>query len=166
MTYDINLRGHKHTLAVEHGPDSPERFLLDGKPCAADARFLSPRVLSLLIDGRSYRVLFDPRPGAEAVVVGEHRMTYTIEDPRSMRSQKKTSASESGALSITAPMPGLIVKLLVAVGDVVQAEQPLVVMEAMKMQNELKASRPGTVTRVAAKAGAIVQAGRLLLVIE
>lgn len=166
MTYDINLRGHKHTLAVEHGPGSAERFLLDGKPCVADARFLSPRVLSLLIDWRSYRVLFDPRPGAEAVVVGEHRMTYTIEDPRSMRSQKRTSASESGALSITAPMPGLIVKLLVAVGDVVQAEQPLVVMEAMKMQNELKASRPGTVTRVAAKAGAIVQAGKLLLVIE
>jgi biotin carboxyl carrier protein len=76
------------------------------------------------------------------------------------------SISESGVLSITAPMPGLIVKLLVAAGDAVKADQPLVVMEAMKMQNELKASRPGKVTRVAVEAGAIVQAGKLLLVIE
>lgn len=166
MTYDVELRGHKHTLSVEHGAGREDRFLLDGKPCAADARFLSPRVLSLLIDGRSYRVLFDPRPGAEAVVVGEHRMTYTIEDPRSLRSQKRASVSECGALSIMAPMPGLIVKLLVAVGDGVLAEQPLVLMEAMKMQNELKASRQGTVTRVAVEAGAIVQAGKLLLVID
>jgi biotin carboxyl carrier protein len=58
------------------------------------------------------------------------------------------------------------VKLLVAAGDAVKADQPLVVMEAMKMQNELKASRPGKVTRVAVEAGAIVQAGKLLLVIE
>jgi biotin carboxyl carrier protein len=166
MNYDIELRGHKHTLAVEHGPGTRERFLLDGKPCAADARFLSPRVLSLLIDGRSYRVVFDPRPGAEAVVVGEHRMTFTISDPRSLRAQKRTSGNESGALSITAPMPGLIVKLLVAVGDMVKAEQPLVVMEAMKMQNELKAPRAGRITRVAVKAGAVAQAGKLLLVIE
>lgn len=166
MTYDIELRGRKHTLTVECGPGSENRFLLDGKPCVADARFLSPCVLSLLIDGRSYRVLFDPRSGAEAVVVGEHRMTYTIEDTQSLRSQKRTSVGESGALSITAPMPGLIVKLLVVVDDVVQAEQPMLVMEAMKMQNELKASRPGTVTRVAVKTGAIVPAGKLLLVIE
>ncbi len=166
MTYDIEMRGHKHTLSVEHGPDRQERFLLDGKPCAADARFLSPRVLSLLIDGRSYRVVFDPRPGAEAVVVGEHRMTFTIADPRSLRWQKRASASDTGALSITAPMPGLIVKLLIAAGDVVKTEQPLVVMEAMKMQNELKASKAGRVTRVAVEAGAIVPAGKLLLVIE
>ena len=166
MTYDIELRGHKHTLSVEHGHGSAERFLLDGKPCAADARFLSPRVLSLLIDGRSYRVVFDPRPGAEAVVVGEHRMTFTISDPRSLQSHRRTATNESGALSITAPMPGMIVKLLVAVGDVVKTDQALVVMEAMKMQNELKASRAGTVTRVGVKAGAIVQVGKLLLVIE
>ncbi len=166
MTYEIQLRGHKHMLSVEHGPGSAERFLLDGKPCAADARFLSPRVSSLLIEGRSYRVVFDPRTDAEAVVVGEHRMTYTIGDPRALRWQKRTSTSESGALSITAPMPGLIVKLLVTIGDAVKEEQPLLVMEAMKMQNELKAPRSGTVTRVAVEAGAIVQAGKLLLVIE
>jgi biotin carboxyl carrier protein len=166
MNYDIELRGHKHTLAVEHGPGNVERFLLDGKPCTADARFLSPRVLSLLIDGRSYRVVFDPRPGAEAVVVGEHRMAFTISDPRSLHSHKRAAASESGALSITAPMPGQIVKLLVALGEEVKAEQPLVVMEAMKMQNELKAPKAGRVTRVAVKAGAIVQDGKLLLVIE
>ena len=167
MTYDIELRGHKHTLSVEHHLDGKkERFVLDGKPCAAEARFLSPRVLSLLIDGRSYRVVFDPRPGAEAVVVGEHRMTYTIQDPRSLRSRKRTPTNESGALSILAPMPGLIVKLLVTVGDAVKADQPLVVMEAMKMQNELNAPKAGKVTRVLVEAGAIVPAGKSLLVIK
>ncbi len=166
MTYDVEVRGHKHTLSVEHEPGRAERFLLDGKLYAAEARFLSPRVLSLLIDGRSYRVVFDPRPGAEAVVVGEHRMTFTITDPRSLRAQKRPAAGESGSHSITAPMPGLIVNLLVAVGDMVTAEQPLIVMEAMKMQNELKAPRAGRVRRVAVDAGAIVPAGKLLLIIE
>jgi biotin carboxyl carrier protein len=167
VNYAIDLRGHKHTLTAEPSMDGTgERFVLDGKPCIVDARFLSPRVLSLLIDGRSYRVVFDPRASAEAVVVGEHRMTYTIEDPRSLRIQKKAPNRETGALSITAPMPGLIVNLLVADGDVVEADQPLVVMEAMKMQNELKTPRAGKVTGVAVEAGAIVQAGKLLLVIE
>jgi biotin carboxyl carrier protein len=167
MNYDIELRGHKHTLSVDQGLDGNKRkFVLDGKPCAAEARFLSPRVLSLLIDGRSYRVVFDPRPGAEAVVVGEHRMTYTIEDPRSLRSRQRISTIESGAQSILAPMPGLIVKLLVSVGDTVKAGQPLIVMEAMKMQNELNAPKAGRVSRVSVDAGAIVSAGKQLLVIK
>ena len=63
-------------------------------------------------------------------------------------------------------MPGLIVQLLVNVGDAVKADQALIVMEAMKMQNQLKASRAGTVSRIAVEAGAIVQAGKLLLVME
>lgn len=58
----------------------------------------------------------------------------------------RTSGRESGVFSIKASIPGQVMKLLVTVGDVVQAEHPLVIMEAMKMQNELKASRPGTVS--------------------
>ena len=167
MTYDIELRGRKHALSVERGSNGEgHQFVLDGRACAADARFLSPRVLSLLIDGRSYRVLFDPRPGAEAVVVGEHRLTYTIEDPRSLKSRKRTAVAGSGVVSVSAPMPGLIVQLMVGVGDAVEPDQALIVMEAMKMQNELKAPRAGTVTRIAVEAGTIVQAGKLLLVIE
>ncbi len=159
VTYEIELRGRKHTLSMERSSNGQgHRFVLDGKPCSAEARFLSPRVLSLLIDGRSYRVLFDPRPGAEAVVVGEHRLTYKIEDPRSLPSRKRAAPSESGVLSITAPMPGLIAQVMIGVGDAVKADQALIVMEAMKMQNELKAPRAGTVTRIAVEAGAIVQA--------
>lgn len=167
MTYEIELRGRTHMLFMERSSQGQDhRFVLDGKPCSAEARFLSPRVLSLLIDGRSYRILFDPRPDAEAVVVGEHRLTYTIKDLRSLKSRKRAAPSENGVLSIAAPMPGLIVRLLVGIGDAVKADQSLIVMEAMKMQNELKAPRAGTVTRIAVEAGAIVPVGKLLLVIE
>jgi biotin carboxyl carrier protein len=139
---------------------------LDGKPCAADIRRVDARTLSILLDGRSYRVLLDTRGEDKAVAVDDRRIPFRIEDPRSLQSRKKTDAGGSGARPVVASMPGRIIRLLVEHGDSVEAHQGLIVVEAMKMQNELKAPKAGTVVRVAVEVGATVQAGAVLLVIE
>lgn len=167
MTYTIELNGRKHRLSIQ--PDAEangHRFELDGQPCSADAQLLQPNVLSLLIEGKSYRVLFDPRPGGTAIVVGDRRIPYRVDDPRSLRSYANVNASETGARPIVASMPGRIVRILVQVGDPVEAQQGLIVVEAMKMQNELKAPKSGSVVRIDVAVGTTVQAGKTLMVIE
>lgn len=166
MNFDIEINGEKHRFSIQKDGDS-DKFELDGRSCSADVQWLQPGLLSLLIDGRSYRILFDPRPGAgPAIVVQERRIPYRIDDPRSLRSRGNTGASDTGARPISASMPGRIIRILVNLGDQVEALQGLIVVEAMKMQNELKAPRAGIVTRVAVEVGATVQAGSVLLVIE
>jgi biotin carboxyl carrier protein len=77
-----------------------------------------------------------------------------------------TGAAGHGEQRIAAPMPGRVVRVLVGAGDDVAARQPVVVVEAMKMENELRAPRAGRVKDVAVAAGASVEAGRVLVVIE
>ena len=167
MNYDIDLDGRKHRLSINPGADgSSYLFQLDGQPCAADAQLLQPDILSLLIGGKSYRILFDPRPDGRAIVLGERRIPYRVDDPRSLRSRSGVDNNDTGARSIVASMPGRIVRILVQPGDSVEAQQGLIVVEAMKMQNELRAPRAGMVTRIAVAVGATVQAGQVLLVIE
>lgn len=167
MTYDIEIDGAQHRLSLEPtGQADCFRATLDDELTELDARLLQPGVLSLLIAGKSYRVMLDIRPTSAAVVLDEQRIPYSLRDPRSLQSRGSADAAGSGARSIVAPMPGRIVRLLVHAGDTVAAQQGLIVMEAMKMQNELKAPKAGKVARINAVADATVQAGDILLVIE
>ena len=117
---------------------------------------------SILIDGRSYRVA----PGApgECFVNGVP-IAVEVLDPRALRS-RGGGASKSGHASIVAPMPGKVVRLLAAAGDQVEAGQGVVVVEAMKMQNEMKSPKTGRVVEVRTKPGAAVAAGEVLMVVE
>ncbi len=167
MNTYIELNGRKHRLSIERAAeDDGFRVQLDGQPYPADMHPMQANVLSVLIEGRSYRVLFDPRPSGSAVVLGERRIPYRVDDPRSLGSRTNVDANDTGARSIIASMPGRIVRILVKVGDSIEAQQSLIVVEAMKMQNELKAPRAGTVARIAVEVGATVQAGKVLMVIE
>lgn len=170
MIYEIEMNGAKHRLLLEP-TDEADRFraVLDDVPWEADARMLRPGILSLLIGNQSYRILFDPRPGAEtasAIVLDEKRIPYTVGDPRSLRLRGRGDAAGAGARPVIAPMPGRIVRLLVQAGDTVEAQQGLIVMEAMKMQNELRAPKAGRVARLIASPGTTVQPGEVLAVIE
>lgn len=167
LNFDIELDGRKHRLSIQPlAATDGYSFLLDGQSCSADAYLLQPNILSLLIAGRSYRILFDARPGGKAIVLGERRISYRIDDPRSLRSRTNVDTSGTGARPIAASMPGRIVRILVQVGDHIEAQQGLIVVEAMKMQNELKAPKAGSVARIVVEVGATVKAGDVLLVIE
>jgi biotin carboxyl carrier protein len=139
---------------------------LDGDPIQVDARLIQPGILSLIVQGHSFRCVLDEGPLETAIQTSAQRFLISIEDPRSLTAQRRKASTSGGQQVIKAPMPGKIVRLLVQPGDSVAAHQGVVVIEAMKMQNELKATRAGKVAEIKAEAGATVAAGEILLLIE
>lgn len=124
-----------------------------------------PGIFSILLGGRSYEAKVVPGPNGYYVDLRGHRSTVEVRDPR-MLSRKGRAGAGDGRQSLVAPMPGKVVRLLVAAGDKVEAGAGVAVVEAMKMQNEMKSPKAGTVTEVAVKEGDTVQAGDTLAVIE
>jgi biotin carboxyl carrier protein len=142
------------------------RFAYAGAPeRAAHVMMAEPCVYSVLMDGFSYEARVEERPGHLAVVIDGRRFEIAVRDPRRWSRSGGKRAGE-GPLSVTSPMPGKIVRVLVAVGDEVRAGQGLVVVEAMKMQNELKAPRDAKVIALPAKETATVAAGEVLAILE
>jgi acetyl/propionyl-CoA carboxylase alpha subunit len=137
-------------------------FLVDGRALAADVKVLQPDVMSLVVAGRQYRCVLD----GDAVVVNGRRYEFTVFDPRSLQGRLGSGAGMDGPRSVKAPMPGRVVRLLVAAGDEVAEQQGLVVIEAMKMQNELKSPKAGRVIRVGVGVGDAVANGDVLAVVE
>lgn len=119
-----------------------------------------------LLSGTRQRELRVALEGDEYVVTLRGRQTRVrIEDPRQWNGSCAGKAA-SGIAKVASPMPGKVVKLLVALGDFVEIGQGLVVVEAMKMQNEMKSPIAGTVTKVQADEGATVTANQVLVVVE
>ena len=139
---------------------------LDGDPIEIDARLIQPGVLSLIVHGHSFRCVLDEGPLETAVQTGGQRFIFSVDDPRSLTARRRKSGGSAGQQVIKAPMPGRIIRLLVHAGEEVAAHQGVVVIEAMKMQNELKAARAGKVAEIKTEAGATVSAGEVLLLIE
>jgi biotin carboxyl carrier protein len=146
---------------------APEcRFRIDGGP-EHDAQVEAPEpgVYSILMNGRSYDARVEEAPGGILVVVIDgFRFEVEVRDPR-RRAGRPGAKGVDGVQSLTAPMPGKVVRVLVNTGDAVEAGQGLVVVEAMKMQNEIKAPRPGRVLALPAREGATVAAGEVLATI-
>jgi acetyl/propionyl-CoA carboxylase alpha subunit len=114
---------------------------------------------SLLIDGRSWELFARERPGGFDLLLGNHVYEVTVGRPRRADAVDETS----GAWTLVSPLSGLVTEVRVRQGDSVQAGQPLLVVESMKMNNELSAVRAGTVTEVHVTPGERVERGRLLL---
>ena len=146
---------------------APEcRFRIDGEPeVAAHVEQPEPGVYSVLMDGRSYEARVEETPNGLVVVIDGFRFETEIADPRRWVPASAGRAG-TGVQSVAAPMPGKVVRVLVAPGDNVTAGQGIAVVEAMKMQNEMKATRPGRVLTVTAREGATVAAGDVLATIE
>jgi biotin carboxyl carrier protein len=154
--------------------------LVDGRPLKVDARMLAPGVLSLLLldspaagappathrAARQFHCILDVSPEGDAVLVNGQRAPFALADLRSLRARRGAAAGADGPRSINSPMPGRVVRVLVAVGDQVAAQQGLIVIEAMKMQNELKSPKAGRIARLAAQVGETVQSGEVLAVVE
>jgi biotin carboxyl carrier protein len=118
---------------------------------------VEPGVWSILLEGRSYEIRLD---GQEADWRG---LLFQLEDEDEATAGSRGAA---GPVKIKAVMPGRVVRVFVAPGDVVETDQGLMVIEAMKMQNEVKSPRSGKVTQLRVQGGATVAAGELLAVIE
>jgi biotin carboxyl carrier protein len=126
----------------------------------ASATEVEPGVFSVLINGQSFEV----RVG-ESVEVQGRRFRVEVRDPRNAKKGSK-AALVGGRHNITSPMPGKVIRVLVKKGDTVEGGQGLVVVEAMKMQNEMKAPRAAQVLEVRVQDGDTVTAGDTLVVLE
>ncbi len=147
--------------------DGVMECIVDGRAVSVNVRLLEPGVMSLLIadpnaQGRQYRCVLD----GDGVVIDGRRFGFEVEDPRSLRGRRGAGAGAEGPRPVKAPMPGRVVRLLVEVGDEVEEGQGVVVIEAMKMQNELKSPKAGRVIRVGAAVGDTVGSGDVLVVVE
>jgi acetyl/propionyl-CoA carboxylase alpha subunit len=135
---------------------------VDGRVVVADVRLLQRGVMSLLVEGRQYRCVLD----GDGVVIDGRRFGFDVEDPRSLQGRRGAGAGADGPRAVKAPMPGRVVRMLVNAGDEVEQGQGLVVIEAMKMQNELKSPKAGRVAKVGVGVEETVGAGDVLVVIE
>jgi biotin carboxyl carrier protein len=139
---------------------------LDGQPIHIDAVIPRPDVLSLLVDGRAYEIKREQTAADLHLWVGSARFGVEVRDPRSLRSRQQAAGDEKGPRKVVAPMPGRIVRLLVAENSAVEAGQGIVVVEAMKMQNEIKSPKKGVVKKMSAIIGAAVNPGDVLAIVE
>jgi biotin carboxyl carrier protein len=164
----VTADGHDRSVTVE-GPtadagDAAFRVTVDGKEYLVDGKAVRPGTWSLVIDGKSYLVDLDRRRTGIAATVGASQATLQVEDALHKR---LASAAGSRAVargeSIRAPIAGKVVKVLVAVGDQVNPGSPVIVLEAMKMENELVSERGGTVSSITKSAGQAVETGELLV---
>jgi len=168
---DLEIDGRPRKVEiVAAGDPGAWRIRVDGQLVDADASLLRPGVLSLLIDGKSHRVVLDADLDASAAAdpalhLGTERIAWQAEDPRSFRRRRRHAGSD-GPVTLKASMPGRIVRVLVQQGDIVAAHQGVLVVEAMKMQNELKSPKEGRVADLRVAPGDTVTSGQALAVIE
>ncbi|MFZ0963457.1 MAG: biotin/lipoyl-containing protein [Terriglobia bacterium] len=162
LEHEVELMPHETSNAVR-------RFRVDSRTAEAHCQEITPGVYSVLMEGRSYEASISPRPGEApglagpyVVVVGLRRYLVELRDPRRWH-RTGSSIEAEGPQEIVAPMPGKIVKVLVREGQEVKREAGLLVIEAMKMQNELRAPRAGRVERVYVAENRGVEAGARLL---
>ena len=168
MKYEIRLEGSsgRKTRFVElerHGQGW--QVALDGQTVAADAVEVVPNTFSILLDGQSHEISVALSPeGKLRLHTRTQEFTAEVLDPRTWRG-RQGDVEASGRQQILAPMPGKVVRLLVKAGDHVEAGQGLLVVEAMKMQNEIRSPKSGVVERVLAVEGLPVNAGEVLAIV-
>lgn len=172
MTFEVEVNGRTRSVSVERaGSHGRFRVTVDGDVTLVDARRSSEFGLSLVFpegDHRGVCVALAPgtAPGEMLAYLRGRSVPVTVNGRRTGRVAADTGAGAHGEQKVVAPMPGRVVRVLVAAGDEVGARQPVVVVEAMKMENELRSPKTGRVKEVSVEPGASVEAGRVLLVIE
>ncbi len=165
MIYEVTIGERSHRVELNRS-DSGWSCKLDGRPVPLDVATTQEGVLSILVGGKSYEVKQEISAGEASIVVGHRRFPAAVRDPRSLRSRRDAEAGTQGVRKISAPMPGKVVRILALVGEEVEASQGVVVIEAMKMQNELKAPKKGVIRKLNVSEGAAVVAGQTLAEVE
>lgn len=165
MIFEATVEGRTYRVEVKARQD---RYLVtvDGRSLEVDWYPAGGDFSSLIIDGHSYQPGVSPEHGGYAVVLDNAQLLVELSEGARGTGPLSRKGRPSGPSKIAAPMPGKIVRILTSPGQEVAAGQGLVVMEAMKMENELSAPRAGRVKEFAVREGQTVEAGALLVVME
>jgi biotin carboxyl carrier protein len=164
MLYDVTIDGKNYRLDLNHA-DGRWSCRLDGRDFEVDAILTRPDVLSLRIANLAYEVKLERVTNDWHLWVGSTCFAVEIRDPRSLRGRTR-AGDDHGPRKITAPMPGKVVRLLMREGDEVEMGAGVAVVEAMKMQNEIKSPKKGTIRKISTSEGAAVNAGDVLAIVE
>jgi pyruvate carboxylase subunit B len=167
MKYVVQLNDQRHTVSIE-----PDGVRYENEPMArgelSDIEGSPVRMVKL--GTHVYRVVAEKRQGRGRYTLWVDGYRFEVEAlderTRAIRDLSAANAAPTGPAPIIAPMPGLIVRVNVSVGDKVEAGQGIVVMEAMKMENELRATAAGRVKSIETTPGAAVEKGTLLVALE
>jgi biotin carboxyl carrier protein len=166
MKYEIVINSARRS--VEYAPQTKEAsaatFRVDGRQVEAAAIRISRGAYSVLVGGRSLDVTVEEISDSLRVRTNEREFQVEIFDPRSWRRGRGAGIELEGRQQLIAPMPGKIVRVLVVAGQKVSAGEGLLVIEAMKMQNEIRSPKSGTVEKVA-REGQTVNAGEVLAIV-
>jgi biotin carboxyl carrier protein len=164
MKLDVEIDGKTHSVELVQERDL-SRWFADGLPLDADAVEVSPGVYSILLHGESFEVRIE-KVGSELRAIAPGReYKIAIRDPREWKRNRGGATEAEGRQQVSAPMPGKVVRILVATGDQVQAGQGLMVVEAMKMQNEIRTPKSGKIERLSVTEGQTVNAGEVVAVV-
>src|SRR5689334_16755731 len=164
MIFEVTVNGRDYRVELQQGEAGNWTGRVNGEDVAVNAASTANGVLSMLISGESYEIVANP--AQQQIAIGGVRYSVEVRDPRSWRTRRARAGAQGGAKKITAPMPGKVVRVIAQPGTEVEQGDGVIVIEAMKMQNELKSPKKGKVARVLVDAEAAVNAGDVLAVIE
>jgi len=161
----IQLAGRTRDLEIKR-QSGKLLAMLDGRAIEADAVEVGPGLFSILLEGAACEAGVETAPAGLIVSIAGRRLEARVIDPRRWRGAGRGCGVEAeGRQQVLAPMPGKVVRVLVQQGDKIEAGRGLLVVEAMKMQNEIRSPKTGTVERLLATEGQAVNAGEVLAVV-
>jgi len=165
MRFEVCIDGRACTVELNRDDDRWQ-ISIDGRAVNADAVEIAPGIFSILLNGKSYEVRVTPSPAGTLTLQTAHQeFVAEVIDPRAWRGRRHGTLEAEGRQQILAPMPGKIIRVLVQTGEKVEAGQGLLVVEAMKMQNEIRSPKSGTVERLLVKEGQPVNSGEVVCVV-
>jgi len=166
MKFEVRIGARTRIVELERTADHWS-ITLDGQALDGDAVEIAPHTFSILLHGQSHEIRVTPAPGGTLTLQTRlEEFTAVVLDPRVRSGRRHGSLEAEGRQQVVAPMPGKVVRLLVKAGDTVEAGQGLLVIEAMKMQNEIHSPKSGVVERLLAQEGQPVNAGEILAWVE
>jgi biotin carboxyl carrier protein len=167
MAFIAKLGDQTYTVEIEETGRSVYRVSVDGNEFVVDGKKTGRTNYSLIVDNRSFEIEVDNTDDEYRVLVDGRNYRIHLVDERRMRVGGAQSGVElEGRQLISVPMPGKVVAVLVSEGDTVEKGQGLVIVEAMKMENEVRSPIAGTVREIKVSAGETVEGGALLMIVE
>ena len=164
MKYFARIGNNEYEVEI-----TDSQILLDGEAVNVDiVRSGTPELYSVLFGGHSHELLVTSDRFNYMISIHSQQFQVQVQDERSRRlnQARKMPSLPDGELAVTAPIPGLVVKVLAVVGEDIEEGQPLVILEAMKMENEIRSMRPGRIKSIAVTPGQRVEQNAALLVLE
>ncbi len=164
MKLEIELNGKRRSVELSRA-DGRLNFAIDGRAMTTDAIEVAPGIYSIIIGGAAFEARVEETVAGLRVTAGQTEFLLAVQDPRKWNPTRSGALEAEGPQRVLAPMPGRVIRILVKSGDTVEAGQGIAVVEAMKMQNEVRSPKSGTVERLLVRENQAVSAGEALIII-